>query len=325
MTRMTINKIEDVLDGVKRIAIVGHQNPDGDCIGSSMGLGLYLQQRYPQIRTEVYQEPLPTNFLCMPGHEQIRHDLPAESEIAEIDLLIICDVANTDRIGLFYDKALLFRRTLVIDHHIGSTALWEGEDCYVDENASSTSELITELVDDDCLGKEAAAYLYVGIAHDTGIFRYDCTAPETMEKAAMLMRKGFDFATLLHKTFVEKTFLQNRLLGEVLNDSCLHLHDRVISGVLTPEQMKRFRALPKHTEGIVNQLQNTKGIEVAIFLYATDEDHYKMSLRSMDHVDVSAIARSFGGGGHVKAAGATVAGDAESIINACLEEIKKQL
>lgn len=325
MTRMTINKIEDVLEGVKRIAIVGHQNPDGDCIGSSMGLGLYLQQQYPQIHTEVYQEPLPTNFLCMPRHEQIRHELPAEEEIADIDLLIICDVAHIDRIGLFYDKALLFKRTLVIDHHIGSTALREGEDCYVDENASSTSELITDLIEEKGISQDAAAYLYVGMAHDTGIFRYDCTAPETMEKAAMLMRKGIDFSTLLHKTFVEKTFLQNRLLGEVLNDSCLHLNDRVISGVLTPEQMKRFHALPKHTEGIVNQLQNTRGIEVAIFLYASGEGQFKMSLRSMDYIDVSVIARTFGGGGHIKAAGATVKGEAKDIIDACLEEIKKQL
>ncbi|MDD7267679.1 MAG: bifunctional oligoribonuclease/PAP phosphatase NrnA [Lachnospiraceae bacterium] len=325
MTRTTISSIDTLIKDIHKIAIVGHQNPDGDCIGSSMGLGLYLRERYPQLLVKIYQEALPTNFLCMPQHQLMLHEMPDEEEIREFDLLIICDVANTDRIGLFYDKALDFRQTLVIDHHIGSGALREGGLCYVDEKASSTSELITRLVDEAYLTQDAAAYLYIGMAHDTGIFRYDCTAPETMEKAAMLMRKGFDFSVLLHKTFIEKTYLQNRLLAEVLRASSLHLHDRVISGVLTLEQMQHFCALPKHTEGIVNQLQNTRGIEVAIFLYAVSEKSFKISLRSMQYVDVSMIAAAFGGGGHIKAAGATAEGDADGIISSILEEIKKQL
>lgn len=139
------------------------------------------------------------------------------------------------------------------------------------------------------------------------------------------MELGIDFSAIVDKTFYEKTYNQNRIMGKALMDSELLLDGKVIFSVVTAEDMKAFDVLPKHLDGIVNQLRVTKDVEVAVFLYETTEHGFKVSMRSNGKVDVASIAVKHGGGGHVRAAGVTMSHTIEKIKEILLSEIAAQL
>ena len=181
------------------------------------------------------------------------------------------------------------------------------------------------LLEDEKISKACAEALYMGIAHDTGVFQYSCTSPETMEAAAQLLRKGIDGSEIIEKTYFEKTYIQNQILGRALLESMLVLEKQVVVSVVSRKEMEFFEAVPSDLEGIVAQLRQTKGVEVAIFLHETDTREYKVSLRSKGKVNVSSIAQYFGGGGHVRAAGVTMKGSAHDVINNLLRQITLQL
>ena len=215
------------------------------------------------------------------------------------------------------------KKTVCIDHHVSNDAFAELN--YIRPEASSTSELVYTLLEDEKISKACAEALYMGIAHDTGVFQYSCTSPETMEAAAQLLRKGIDGSEIIEKTYFEKTYIQNQILGRALLESMLVLEKQVVVSVVSRKEMEFFEAVPSDLEGIVAQLRQTKGVEVAIFLHETDTREYKVSLRSKGKVNVSSIAQYFGGGGHVRAAGVTMKGSAHDVINNLLRQITLQL
>ena len=159
----------------------------------------------------------------------------------------------------------------------------------------------------------------------TGVFQYSCTSEKTMEAAGVLMGMGIDFPKIVDQTFFTKTYEQNRIMGLALVKSKLHLDGKCISSIITAEEMREYNVLPTHLDGIVSQLRVTKDVEAAVFLYQTDEENYKVSTRSASYVDVAKIAAKYGGGGHVRAAGFSVAGDPEKRLNEIIEDIREQI
>ena len=213
--------------------------------------------------------------------------------------------------------------TLCIDHHISNEAFADYN--YIVPDASSTSELIFTLLEKEKISKAVAEALYMGIVHDTGVFQYSCTSPETMEIAAELMRKGINGSEIIEKTYYEKTYIQNQILGRALLESMLIMDKRCIVSVIRQRSMRFFQAQPTDLEGIVSQLRQTKGVEGAIFLHEIEPQKFKVSLRSKGAVDVSVIAKHFGGGGHVRAAGVTMSGSSHDVINNITARIALQL
>ena len=140
-----------------------------------------------------------------------------------------------------------------------------------------------------------------------------------------MMELGINYPKIVDDTYYTKTFEQNRILGLALLKSERSLDGRFISSVITEKEMQQYGVLPKHLEGIVAQLRSTKDVEVAVFLYQTGADDYKVSLRSSQEVDVAKIAVSYGGGGHIRAAGCTVCGEAEQIIAWLKEQVAAQM
>lgn len=312
--------LSDILKGKKRVALGGHVRPDGDCVGSSMGLYLYLTEQFPELEVDIYLETIPESFRFLHRSEEVRHELSADQEY---DLFICLDCGDEQRLGPF---AALFQKavhTLCIDHHISNVSFAETN--YICPDASSTSELVYTLLDKEKISKACAEALYMGIAHDTGVFQYSCTSPETMEAAAELLRKGIDASEIIEKTYFEKTYIQNQILGRALLESMLVLEKQVVVSVVSRKEMEFFEAVPSDLEGIVAQLRQTRGVEVAIFLHEIDTQEYKVSLRSKGKVNVSRIAQYFGGGGHVRAAGVTMKGSAHDVINNLLGQIVLQL
>ncbi len=210
-----------------------------------------------------------------------------------------------------------------IDHHISNQSF--ADENYIFPEASSASELVFELIPRERLTKEIAECIYTGIIHDTGVFQYSCTSEKTMEAAGVLMGMGIDFPKIVDQTFFTKTYEQNRIMGLALVKSKLHLDGKCISSIITAEEMREYNVLPKHLDGIVSQLRVTKDVEAAVFLYQTDEENYKVSTRSASYVDVAKIAAKYGGGGHVRAAGFSVAGDPEKRLNEIIEDIREQI
>ncbi len=215
------------------------------------------------------------------------------------------------------------KNTLCIDHHVSNPGF--AKENHIVPDASSTSELVYELINRECVSKEVAEALYTGILHDTGVFQYSCTAPSTLRAAAELLEAGVDAPKIIRDTFYEKTYAQHQVLGRALLESILFLDGRCIASYIREREMRFFGVDRSDLDGIASQLRNTKGVEVAIFMDEIRPNVYKVSLRSGDIVDVSVIARYFGGGGHKKAAGFTLTGTPYDVINNLSKQIELQL
>lgn len=316
-----MNSLEEQLAGVRSVAIAGHVKPDGDCVGSCLATYNYIKEYHPQIRVHLYLEPIPNLFKFLTRAEEI---ISEPDNTAQYDLMIVQDCGDIGRLGKAASLVRHAQRVICIDHHISNTGF--GDDSYIFPKASSTSELIFDLMETERITRQIAECIYVGMIHDTGLFQYSCTSPKTMRIAALLMEKGINFTEIVDKTYVQKTFEQNQILARALEKSRLHLNGACISSIITKEDMEACHVLPKHLEGIVSHLRSTKGVEAAVFFYPKDETEYKISFRSAsDAVNVAEIAMRYGGGGHIRAAGASTKLDPEDCLEQILELIRQQL
>ncbi|MBQ8279666.1 MAG: bifunctional oligoribonuclease/PAP phosphatase NrnA [Roseburia sp.] len=305
-----------LLAEVSTVAISGHIKPDGDCVGSCLATYNYIKNYYPKVQVDLYLDPIPEVFLFLHGSDEIKSDRSAD---ISYDLFIAQDCGDVERLGAsqkYFDTAA---HTINIDHHISNTSF--GEYNYVVPEASSASELIFHLLPKERITKEIAECIYTGIVHDTGVFQYSCTSKSTMEAAGFLMDLGIDYPKIVDETFFVKTFEQNKIYGTALLKSQLHLNGTCISSVITKADMDACNVTPTELEGIASKLRSTKGVETALFVYETGENEYKISFRSAKYVDVSAIAVRHGGGGHKRAAGLTMNGTPEEIVNTLVKEV----
>lgn len=314
--------IYEEVKGAATIGISGHVRPDGDCVGSAMGLYLYLKKVCPHAKIQVMLEQPADIFSCISRIEEISTDFSPLTEC--FDVFIALDTSK-DRLGeaeICFDQA---KKKINIDHHI-SNAAGSGDVNYIVPDASSTSELVYQVIADKKeLDAEIAKALYIGIIHDTGVFQYSNTSPETLRIGADLVSYGFDFTRIIDETFYEKTYVQNQILGRALLESFLFMDGKCVVSMIDKKTMAFYNATSKDLDGIVSQLRNTKGVECAIFMYQTESQEYKVSLRSGGTLDVAKIAAFFGGGGHKKAAGATMHGTCYDVVNNLSAQIEKQL
>ena len=189
-----------ILEGAKTIAIGGHVRPDGDCVGSCMGMYLYIKDNFPEKQVDIYLQNIPEALKIIDRMDEIKEEIP-EGKVYDLFICQDCgDKGRLDFSAALFDSA---KHTFCIDHHISNKEFAEFN--YIVPEASSTSELVYNLLDEEKISLETAKALYMGIVHDTGVFQYSCTAPETMEAAADLMRKGIRASEIIEKTFYEKT------------------------------------------------------------------------------------------------------------------------
>lgn len=315
-----MEKIANELAKVNTVAIAGHVRPDGDCVGSCMGLYLYLKENYPEIATDVYLELPGEQFSFLSCFEEIK---TAYKPGKVYDLLITLDVSDKNRIGVALEGYETAKKRVCIDHHISNRGL--GDVNEIRPNASSTCEVLYTLLEEEKVSKVVAEALYTGMVHDTGVFQYSCTSPETMRIAAKLMEKDIPFTKIVEESFYEKTYVQNQILGRCLMESILIMDGKCVIGVVKKKMMDFYHVEPKDLDGIVQQLRVIKGVEVAIFIYEVKPQEFKVSLRSKGKVNVNEVASYFGGGGHVLAAGCTFHGSVYDVMNNLLEIIEKQL
>ena len=306
------------LANAKSIGISGHIRPDGDCIGSTMGLYLYIKKKRPDVNVRVFLEEPADIFGCIRSIDAIEDAKNCDDEF-DVFFAVDCGKERLGDAEKLFDKA---KSTINIDHHVSNPGT--GSYNYVDPGASSASELVYDLLDKDYVDDEIAKALYIGIIHDTGVFQYSNTSPKTLKIAAELISYGFDFPKLIEETFYEKTYLQTQIMGRALLESMILMDSRVAVSQVDKKMMDFYRVNSKDFEGIVNQLRNIKGVEVAIFMYETGTLEYKVSLRSGGVINVAKIAEYFGGGGHVRAAGCNINGNFHDVVNNITAQIEAQ-
>lgn len=310
----------DLVDQAKSIAIAGHVRPDGDCIGSCMALYQYIKKEYPNKNVQVYFESVPESFQYL--FEKEEKNIGFE-KLEQAELFISVDCSDLERLGAAVELFNGAVHTICVDHHISNAGYAKLN--YIVPNASSAAEVMFELMDENKINKEVATSIYLGIVHDSGVFKYSNVSRRTMEIAGILVEKGVETTSLIDNTFYHKTYIQNQILGRVLLESFLVLDGKGIVSCVTKRMMEFYGCVTADLDGIVEQMRVTDGVEVAIFLHELEPLTYKVSMRSKDVVDVNRIATQFGGGGHVKAAGCTMTGTYHDVINSILELVDLQM
>ena len=311
--------LESMVQEAASVAILGHIHPDGDCVGSTLGLWNYLRREYPQIQADVYLEDPSEKFAYLSGFNKILRHV----EEREYDLCICLDCGSEDRLGEFACYFKNAKKSLCLDHHVTNTRFAQVN--LVADGASSACEALYEQLREEALDKTVAECLYTGIVHDTGVFKFSSTSSRTMEIAGKLMAKGIDFGEIIDGSFYRKTYVQNQILGRALLESITFMDGKCIFSAIKKKDMEFYGVTSKDLDGIIDQLRLTEGVECALFLYETGPQEYKVSMRSQKQVDVSRIAAYFGGGGHVRAAGCTMSGSIHDVINNLAGHIAKEL
>lgn len=318
-----IDNLHELLTNAKTVGISGHIRPDGDCVGSCLAMYNYIVTYYPNVEAHVYLDPIPNTFKFLKNADKIQ-DIHTVSEDTVFDLYIALDCSEDSRLGdafNFFEKA---KHTVCIDHHFSNNGF--SEFSYIIPDDSSTCELVYNQIGKEKITKDIAECLYLGIIHDTGVFQYSCTTEATMAAAGFLMTKGINYPKICTDTYFAKTMVQNRMLGKALLGCKTYLDGKVIAAVITAEDMAEFGAESKHLEGIVQQLRDTTGVEVAVFLYELADGDFKGSTRATGDVDLTVITGVYGGGGHKKAAGFSVDTDKPwDVIDNIVSMVEKQL
>ena len=318
-------QLKEELAGMKTIGISGHVRPDGDCVGAVMATYLYIRKIMPEAAVEVMLEEPADIFLCIKDVDKInttfKKTVGNADEPFDAFIALDCESSRLGQAETYFSKAV---KRINIDHHI-SNEQGCGDVNYVVPTASSASELVYDVLEETLIDEDIAKAIYIGIMHDTGVFQYSNTSPKTLQTVAKLVGFGFDFTSLIDATFYEKTYVQNQILGRALMESIMFMNGQCIVSSLDKKTMDFYGATPKDLEGIVSQLRLTKGVECAIFMYEIGTLEYKVSMRSCSKVDVAAVAKYFGGGGHVRAAGCTMQGTFYDVVNNLSAHIEKQL
>ena len=315
-----MNDLLSMVESSNSIGISGHIRPDGDCVGSCLGLYNYLKESYGDKIIDVYLDPFSDSFSFLNGAKEVK----SSAEVNKVyDLFISLDCGSLDRLGNAEALFKSAKQNIVIDHHISNTNF--GLVNIVESKKSSTCEVLFSLFEEDMISKKTAEALYLGIVHDTGVFKHSNTSKDTMMIAGKLIEKGISFSNIIDETFFQKTYLQNQILGRCLLESFMLLDGRVIASCVEQRILDFYEAKPEDLDGVVDQLRITKGVEVAILAYEAKTGEYKVSMRSNGDVDVSKIAVYFGGGGHVKAAGCSLKGSYHDVITNITGHIQSQL
>lgn len=309
---MLIKKLGELLHNKhQHVGIIVHTNPDGDAIGSALGLQAILKNmRFTNVDV-ITPNAYPSFLHWMPGNEQVivasDQAKQAEQAISGADILFCLDFNGFSRTEQLEDQLKRSKAAkIMIDHHPQPE---EGFDLvFSDIKASSTAEMVYEVIAasgmEDMINYEAAQCLYAGIVTDTGSFSFACNNPRTYEITAGLMRRGIDGAALQRLIFNTFSLDRMRLLGFCLAERLTVFREHKAACInLGKADLKRFNHRDGDTEGFVNYALSIKDIRFAA-LFIEKDDHIKVSLRSVGELDVNLLARKYyEGGGHKNASG----------------------
>jgi phosphoesterase RecJ-like protein len=303
-TTSDLLEVADALRANDRFLVVSHENPDGDSLGSMLATTVALRQLGKDVVMYLSGEaPIPREYAFMPFQDLVRQ---VPNDIAD-RVLVAVDCAKADRIGP--DPGLLMdaKLKLDIDHHHDNSRF--GDVNLVVSEASSTGEVLRDVFRelDVVITPEIAEPLYIALVTDTGRFQYTNTTPKALRLAAELVEAGADVHAVFQQVYESVEFAKLKLLARALERAQVIEGGRVVVSVLLRNDFTDVGAPEAYSEGIIDYLRAVEGNELAVLIREpprADGPARRASLRSsVDELDVSEIARRFGGGGHRQAAG----------------------
>jgi len=296
-----LGRLIELLKSKNDFILATHVQPDGDAIGSLLGLGMLLGN----IGKKVFlswgeQIVIPPQYLFLPGIELIEDPSQCPSSS---DVFIALDCATLDRLGSLAEKAGQAKMLVNIDHHAEKTKF--GHINITDENASSTSELVLRICNElgEKLTKNIAVCLYVGIVTDTGKFQYTNTTQNTFDAAKELLDYGILPNKIFQKLYETTSFNYLKLQGVALSRATLIEDIGLIYTWILQSDLKQTNAELSQAENLIDLLRSVEGINVAVVFKELGDNRLNVSLRSKGKINVSKLAENFGGGGHANAAG----------------------
>ncbi len=311
----TIQDIKDSVDQSKRILIICHRGPDGDCLGSMLALFSALKfQLHKEVKL-LCHDLVPLNMRFLPNFFEVQTDINFKKE--HFDLIIFVDVAEKKQIGLAELVPSIFRSTakkINIDHHKESDTSKGMGDINLIVQSAATAEIIFHLfkIFHWQIDSQIATCLLTGIYTDTGSFQHDNATEKTFQIASELILKGARLNLIIKNTFNYKPIPRLRLWGRALSRIQRDQKEGINVSVITKEDLKEVGADLEDLEGVVSVINTIPNTKATILLSERDENEIKGSIRTeADDVDVSQIASLFGGGGHKKASGFSLPGRLE--------------
>lgn len=315
MNEASIATLKAKIDAASRILIVSHLRPDGDAVGSLLGLGLFLQGMGKDVNM-VLEDGVPTIFHHLEGSDQIYKE-----PIGIYDLMIVLDCSDISRVGDVLDE--YGQPDVNIDHHPTNTFFAHLN--IVDPKAVATAEMLVDLlaVFNTPLTQEIAASLLTGIIMDTLGFRTSNITPKALRMAAALQEAGADLPTLYRKALIQRSYEALQYWGAGL--SKMERDGRLIWTTLSLEDRHKIGYPGRDDADLVNVLSSVEDMDICVIFIEQSDGTVKVSWRAKLGFDVSAVAIQFEGGGHKPAAGATIQGQLDSVKEDVLKATRKLL
>jgi phosphoesterase RecJ-like protein len=307
----------ELLAGAGTLAVICHVHPDADTIGAGLALAMVLRRCGKAVQVSFARPAcpaeLPQSLRSLPGGELL---VSPETISHEVDLVVTVDVSSADRLGALQELAAAGSELLVIDHHVSNQLF--GTANYVDPSADSTTMMVADLIDawGEPIDEDVAHCLYAGLVTDTGSFRW--ASARAYRLAARLVGVGVDNATITRSVMDTHPFGWLTMLSRVLADAQLlpdAAHGRGLVYAVV-DHAECSAAWPEEVESIVDIVRTTEQAEVAAVFKEVEPGCWAVSMRAKSAVDLSAVAVSFGGGGHRLAAGYSVTGGADDVVAA---------
>ena len=314
--------IIEKINTYNNIALLVHENPDGDAIGSMIALFRALKKLGKNVTAFIESVPSNCEFLLNSIGKEIKLFSDIDFNV-KYDLCISLDCGDIDRMG---DAKELFKNahdTACIDHHYTNNSFANAN--YIDSNAAATGELIFSLLNEMKfdLDDEIATAIYSAVISDTGNFKHNNTTKNTFEIASKLVNYNIDITKISYHLFSETSLNRMKFMGKLLENIEVFLDGKVAMLVARSEDIEKYMVEQSELDGMVDYARYVKGVEVGIFIKPY-EDFYKISLRSNGKVDVSSVASYFNGGGHKFAAGCRIhAGSQDEVKSSLLNKLEK--
>jgi phosphoesterase RecJ-like protein len=306
------------LDAAGSIVLACHQRPDGDTLGSALAVAHALRARGKDV-VVLSEDGVPENYVFIPESDTIA----AATDRRDFDIGMLVDCEGIERAGTAADAVTSAKTTGCVDHHVPDGEF--GGIRVVDTSASSTAEVVVDLLDANVveIDQVCATQLLTGLIADTGAFRFANTSPRTFHTAARLTDLGADPSAIAREVYDTRPLHAMRLLGRALCSVETTADGRVAWAVITKSDLDELGATDADTDSIINYVRMARGASVAILLREVEPHSIRISLRSRDGIDVNQVARAFGGGGHVAAAGCTIDAPLEEARRRMLDEVRR--
>lgn len=311
----------ELINENKNIFLASHVNPDGDNLGSMLGLALAIKEMGKNVFV-LKSDLIPSDFTFLPGIDLIQE---YDDNLGDVGLFITLDCSDEERLGNNQKVLSDSKNTINIDHHISNTNFADIN--IVDSKASATAELVYQLIKKMgvSINKDIAINLYTAISTDTGSFKYESVTSNTHRITAELLDTGIDKNEININLYESMSFTRMKLFIKSLATLETYNNAEIAIIMVTQDMLKETGASLEDAEGIISYIRKISTVEVACLLKEVEKENIKISLRTKKYLDAAKICEKFDGGGHKRAAGCTLYKNIEESKSEIVKTLKESM